>query len=115
VSRTDARDELGVELRDKASDAIALLCRASLDLDFLDTVLARTSLLRRDADQVATTLNVLAASRGHGGLLPKTYEIAGQSKPSESVVARHYQPAGWRRYHEDARTLVRPHLFAATD
>jgi len=115
VSRGDARDELGVDLRAHASDAIALLHRSTLDLDFLDTVLARTSLLRRDPDRVATTLNVLGASRSRGGLLPPTYEVATQTKPGEQVVARHYQPAGWRRYHEDARTLVRPHLFAATD
>jgi len=115
VSRTDARDELGIELIKHASDAIALLDRSSLDLDFLDTVLARTSLLRRVPQQVATTLNVLAASRSHGSLLPATYEVATQARPSEEVVARHYQPAGWRRYHEDARTLVRPHLFAITD
>ncbi len=115
VSRSDASDELGIQLRARASDAIALLMRSSLDLDFIDTVLARTSLLRRDPHLVSTTLNVLGASRGPGGLLPATYEVATQTKPGEDIVARHYQPAGWRRYHEDARTLVRPHLFATTD
>ncbi len=115
VSTADARDELGIDPWPHASDAIALLQRTSLDLDFLDTVLARTSLLSRDAALVATTLNVLGASRGRGGRLPATYEVAHQSPPAADIVARHYQPAGWRRYHEDARTLVRPHLFATLD
>lgn len=115
VSRADARDELGIDLRAQASDAIALLTRASLDLDFLDTALARTSLLRHGPAEVATTLSVLGASRGPGGLLPETYEVASQARPGEGVIARHYEPAGWRRYHEDARVLVRPHLFATTD
>lgn len=115
VTREEAHDELGVEPWPQATPGMALLTRSALDLDFLDTVLARTSLLRREAAEVAATLTILGASRGSGGLLSAEYGPAPLRRTEDAAVARHYGRAGWTRFAEDARALVRPHLFASSE
>ena len=91
ISAADARDDLGVRPWPRVNSGLGLICKAAIDLDFIDRALAVTSILRGHIWRVEQTLYMLCAARhGKGGLLPKTYEVSLNRRAAEDTVARHY-------------------------
>jgi hypothetical protein len=112
VTPSEARDELGVKIWPRVDTGISLLHKPALDLDFLDTALAQTSILRGSLENATRTLAMLCAARaGRGGLLPRRYEVSQARLAADDAVSRHYTGAARERFFDDGLKRVSPHLF----
>ena len=112
VSPAEARDEVGVTVWPRVDTGISLWQKAALDLDFMDTALAQTSLLRGSLEHAAQTLAMLCAARfRQGGLLPRHYEVSRVRAAADEVIGRHYPGTARERFFEDGLKRVTPHLF----
>jgi hypothetical protein len=113
VSAAEARDELGVNIWPHADTGIGLIHSSAFDLDFFDTVLAQTSILRGSLENASATLAMLGAARvGRGGLLPRTYEVSLARAAAPNAISRHYLGGARERFFDDGLKRVTPHLFA---
>ncbi len=116
VTPGEARDELGVKLWPRVDTGISLIHTSVLDLDFFDTVLAQTSILRGSLENATTTLAMLGAARvGKGGLLPRHYEVSPGRAAADEAISRHYTGGTREYFFEDGLKRVAPHLFAEDD
>lgn len=113
VTPAEARDELGVKLWPRVDAGISLIHTSALDLDFFDTALAQTSILRGSLEHATRTLAMLGAARvGKGGLLPRRYEVSTARAAATEAVGRHYTGATRGYFFDDGLKRVTPHLFA---
>lgn len=112
ISSGEAREEFGVKPWPRVHSGLGLLQRRALDLDFCDRVLAQTSILKGDPRRAETTLFALCASRrGHGGTLPRRYEIATARSLAKDAAARLYEGSTRNRFIVEGIPRVRPKLF----
>ena len=112
VTPAEARDEVGVTVWPRVDTGISLWEKPALDLDFMDTALARTSILRGSLKYAAQTLAMLCAARyGKGGLLPRRYEVSRGRDAADEAIGRHYTGAARERFFEDGLKRLVPHLF----
>ena len=112
VMPAEARDEFGVKIWPLVDTGISLIHKAALDLDFFDTVLAQTSILRGSLENATRTLAMLGAARvGKGGLLPRDYEVSSARSASADAIGRHYAGDARPRFFDDGLKRVAPHLF----
>lgn len=116
VKASEARDELGVKIWPRVDTGISLIHKSALDLDFFDTVLAQTSILRGSLENATRTLTMLGAARvGKGGLLPRTYEVSLARTAAAEAISRRYSAGARERYYDDGLERVAAHLFAPED
>jgi len=108
-----AKTELNVKILPFADAGMCLMQKSAIDLDFLDAAFAQTSILRGSLERATeTALMLCAAKTGHGGLLPKQYEVSRNRRAAEDAFSRHYAGAERGRFAEEAMRRVTPHLFA---
>ncbi len=113
ITPAAARDEIGVTIWPRVDMGISLLQKSALDLDFMDSALARTSILRGSLEHAAQTLAMLCAAHAEkGGLLPRRYEVSRARVAADDAVGRHYSGAARERFFEDGLKRVTPHLFS---
>jgi hypothetical protein len=113
LTPAEVRDELRVEAWSRVDTGISLLHKPALDLDFLDTVLAQTSILHGSLENATRTLTMLCAARaGKGGLLPGRYEVSRARAAADNAISRHYTQEARTHFFDDGLKRVTPHLFA---
>ena len=116
ISAADARDDLGLRPWPRVNSGLGLICKAAIDLDFIDRALAVTSILRGHIWRVEQTLHMLCAARhGKGGLLPRTYEVSLNRHCAEDAIARHYVGAVRDKFFSEGLKRLRRQLLAATE
>jgi hypothetical protein len=116
ISAGEARTDLGVKIWPRVNSGIGLVYKPVLDLDFIDRVLAETSILRGHIWRVEQTLYMLCAARhGKGGLLPKSYEVSLGKNASEEAIARHYVGAVRDRFFGEGLKRLREQLLAVEE
>ena len=113
ITAAEARAELGVKLWPRVNSGLGLIYKPVVDLDFIDRVLAETSILRGHIWRVEQTLFALCASRhGQGGLLPKRYEVSLGKSATEDAICRHYVGAVRDRFFAEGLERLRHHVLA---
>lgn len=85
------QDAFGVTPWSRLNSGMALLCKSAIDLELCERGLKEKAILHGDARRVEQTLLALcAAKHGHGGLLPKRYEVSLNRQAAPDAIARHY-------------------------
>jgi hypothetical protein len=114
LTAAEARDDLGVRLWQRVNSGLGLIYKPAIDLDFMDRVLAETSVLRGKVWRIEQTLYALCASRhGKGGLLPARYEVSLSKHAAPDVTARHYVGAVRHRFFAEGLKRLREQLLAS--
>ena len=113
ISPKSAWEDLGVKLCPRVNSGLCLLPKAAIDLEFCERALGETSILKGHIWRVEQTLIALCASRtGHGGLLPKTYEVSLSKNASSDVIMRHYVGAVRDRFYSEGLAKLAPVLLS---
>lgn len=116
VTPGEARDEFNVRIWPRVDAGICLFQKAAIDLDFIDSALAQTSILRGSLEHAAQTLAMLCAARvGRGGLLGPRYETSRERRAADNAISHQYAGAFRGRLFDEGLKRVAPHLFAAEE
>jgi hypothetical protein len=114
ITAAEVREEFGFRLWQRVNSGLCLVHKPAIDLDFLDTALGQTSILRGKVWRIEQTLFALCASRfGKGGLLPKQYEVSLGKRMNPDAIARHYVGAVRNRFHAEGLQILRDQLLPA--
>lgn len=91
VPPEEAEKTFGQPLWPKVNSGLCLLRIDAIDFADHERYLTCDRLRESNPWRIEQTLLALSASKaGHGGLLPKTYEVSNRKKKHEACITRHY-------------------------
>ncbi len=112
VTAAEVKEEFNVRLWQRVNSGLCLIYKPVISFDFIDRVLAQTSVLRGHIWRIEQTLYALCASKyGKGGLLPPAYEVSLRKNADEQVVARHYVGAVRSRFFAEGIKRLRDQML----